>query len=428
MKTKKLFAIALASILTVATVNAEINPSKRYVEIGLDLSLAAMQNAFRITDIMKKDLVIDLTELSRQLPDNGFSANLGMDTKAYISFNFKKFGFGAYAQVTSNFALGLSKDIFVFLGEGFSAGQESTTAVSTGLEAYAEVGVPVRLKFGNWTVKATPAVYVPVIYIPQPTASITVKAEDDGTINATANADFAIYSIVDTSSAFAGGTFTGFEGILSQLQQLDISSTIFGMGGFDLGVNLDYAVSSSFDLGAYAHIPIKPAELNYKTSGNVTFTASVDPILTGLTQNGSLNYSFEGPTFSGIQTSQVAYAVNRPFRLGAELAWRPFGGKNWFVLNASGGVAATNPFGEDFNWKTSLYPEYEVSADLTLFYVLGLTAKSSYRDRMFSQSVGVRINMRILELDVTVGSSSADFLKSWYLAGASAYAGIRLGF
>jgi outer membrane protease len=142
---------------------------------------------------------------------------------------------------------------------------------------------------------------------------------------------------------------------------------------------------------------------------------------------GSLSYSFDGPTFSGIQCSTVDYAVNRPFRLGAEVAWRPFS-KNWFTLTGSAGIAATNPFGADFDWATSLYPEYSVSADVTLVYVFGFNATSSYINHMFTQSLGFKLNLRLLELDVSIASSSADFLKSWTLAGATAYAGVKFGF
>ena len=63
METKKLFLVGLASLCMMSTAVAEIHPQKRYVEVGVDLSLAAMQNAYTITDIMVKDLVIDLTKL-----------------------------------------------------------------------------------------------------------------------------------------------------------------------------------------------------------------------------------------------------------------------------------------------------------------------------------------------------------------------------
>lgn len=428
MKTKKLFLAALASVCMMGTAVAEIHPQKRYVEVGVDLSLAAMQNACTITDIMVKDLVIDLTKLAQDLPDYGFAANVGANAKTYFNMDFNKWGFGVFAQVSGNFNLGLSKDIFTFLGEGIQVGEEVVTSVNMGLESYAEVGVPVKAKVGKLTIRATPSVYVPLVYVPQPNATITVSNNYDGSITAVASADFAMYSVVDLSSAFAGGSFSGVDGILDELKGIDIQSTLLNKGGIDLNATVEYAFSKGFDLGVYAHVPLKPATLDYKTSGNVSFTASVNPILNNLIDGGELSYSFDGPTFSGIQCSTVNYAVNRPFRLGAEVAWRPFKGKDWFILTGSAGVAATNPFGEDFDWSKSLYPEYSVSADLTLAYVFGFNATSSYLNHMFTQSFGVKLNLRLVELDVSVASSSADFLKSWMLAGATAYAGIKVGF
>lgn len=428
METKKLFLVGLASLCMMSTAVAEIHPQKRYVEVGVDLSLAAMQNAYTITDIMVKDLVIDLTKLAQDLPDYGFAANVGVDTKAYFNMDFNRWGLGVFAQVTGNFDLGLSKDIFTFLGEGIQVGDQNVTSVSMGLESYAEVGVPIKAKVGKVTIRATPSVYVPLVYVPQPNATITVTNGYDGSITAVASADFAMYSFVDLSSAFAGGSFSGFDGILDELKAIDIQSTLLNKGGIDLNATIEYAVTRAFDLGVYAHVPIKPATLDYKTSGNVSFTASVNPVLNSLIGGNGFSYSFDGPTFSGIQCSNVSYAVNRPLRLGAELAFRPFNGKDWFILNASAGVAATNPFGQDFDWATSLYPEYSVSADVTLAYILGFNATTSYINHMFTQSFGVRVNLRLVEVDVSVASSSADFLKSWMLAGATAYAGVKFGF
>lgn len=427
METKKLFLVALASVCMMSSAVAEIHTQKRYVEVGVDLSLAAMQNAFAITDIMVKDLVIDFTKLANDLPSYGLVANVGFDAKTYFNVDFNKWGFGVFAQTTGNFSLGMSKDIFTFLGEGIKIGDSSVTSVNMGLETYAEVGVPIKAKIGKITVRATPSLYVPLVYVPQPNATITVNNNADGSIEAVASADFALYSLVDLSSAFEGGTFSGVEGILNQLQSMDIPSTILNKGGIDLNATVEYALNQGLDLGVYTHIPIKPAHLDYKTSGNVTFTASVNPLLNSLLGGGSLSYSFDGPTFSGIQCSTVDYAVNRPFRLGAEVAWRPFS-KNWFTLTGSAGIAATNPFGADFDWATSLYPEYSVSADVTLVYVFGFNATSSYINHMFTQSLGFKLNLRLLELDVSIASSSADFLKSWTLAGATAYAGVKFGF
>ena len=191
---------------------------------------------------------------------------------------------------------------------------------------------------------------------------------------------------------------------------------------------------NSLDVGLYTRVPIKPASLNYSTSGTVTYKASVDPLLDSYTSGNSVTYKTEGPDYGeGITFSELSdgYAVNRPLRLGMETAWRPFG--KWCTFRSLLGFAARNPFGDDFSWSTSVYPEYNLGVDLRFLYVFGFNFASSYKQQVFIQSAGLAFNFRVFELDVDVASTSAgysfdSFLKSWQISGLQAKVGVRVGF
>ena len=112
--------------------------------------------------------------------------------------------------------------------------------------------------------------------------------------------------------------------------------------------------------------------------------------------------------------------------MGLEAAWRPFG--KWLTFRPKFALAARNPFGEDFDPKYSMFPEYSLSAEMRLLYILGLDFCTSYINQVYSQQFGLALNLRIAELDVKVATSGADFAKTWSLTGAQVMAGVRVGF
>ena len=176
-------------------------------------------------------------------------------------------------------------------------------------------------------------------------------------------------------------------------------------------------------------LPIYPGKLHYHAFGNVTAGIEMDDFLNYATDTEKNEedkpYKINEPEWSGVQFDEEGYRVNRPFRLGIEAAWRPVG--DWFVVHPRLGVAARNPFGSDFNIH-SLYPEYSISADMTFLYVFGFNVTTAYENQAFTHNVGIRLNARILELDMSVGTSNSDFLKSFSLGGAQAKVGVKMGF
>jgi len=323
--------------------------------------------------------------------------------------------------------MGISKDFFDLLGNGNEIGEDIVTAVNVGMEMYMEVGTPIKFKIGKLGIKVVPSYFIPLVYMPNPDATITVSTDSSGNMKAVGTADFAIYSAVDMGMLFdTNFNFLGTEALLANLSDNSNILDIFRLGGTDLNAEVEYPVFRSLDVGVYTRVPVVPGRLSHVTTGTATYSATMSPVLNYLADSSSGLYSTDGPNFAGVSFGDDTYLVNRPFKLGVEGAWRPFG--KWCTFRPLIGFGARNPFGEDFSWKTSVYPEYNLGVDMRFFYVLGLNFATSYYNEVFAQKAGLVLNMRVLELDVAVASTSSSFIKSWQLSGLQAVVSVKLGF
>lgn len=426
---KKLLSIIAATLFASTLCFAEIEHDYRFFEIGVDVTANVSENVLSVPDIFVKNLVIDFTKIADGMGSEGFIVDADGNGKFFINTKIgKNSRFGLFFDADVSARLGLSKEIFDFLGYGNELDTPVVTDLNVNAQAYAEFGFSVRTKIRNFTFKVKPSYYLPILYLPQPkNATCTVETQSDGNITADVDATFDLYSAFDLSKVFDSSlNFLGVDSILSSLSSSDSIIKTLQQGGFDLTATLEYPIFRTFDVGAYARIPIVPAKLTHSATGSGFYSAKVKPVLDSYSSGESLSYTTEGPTFTDVIFGNDSYSVNRPLRFGLEGAWKPFG--SWCTFFPSIGFAANNPFGDDFNLKTSLYPEYSLAADIRIAYVLGLNLSTAYKQQIFIQKVGLIFNARIFELDVNVASSSANFTKSWLVSGLQANVGVRVGF
>ncbi|MBP5452561.1 MAG: hypothetical protein J6Y16_10030 [Treponema sp.] len=408
------FGIAISSLF------AELYPSRRFVEFGVDFGTSMGQNAFGIKDIFKKEVVIDFNELYKNFGSRDFMLNMGFNPGLHFDVNINGFGAGLKTDFDFNGNLSIDRALFRLLAEGNELDESETIGMSLNFESFLTASIPVRFKIGKLGFRIEPSYFVPILYLPNPRAQITYTTNSDGSMKAEAEANFDLYTAVDLSP------------LLSEPKgQIDLSKLPGEAknGGFDLAGVVEYELFDFLDVGAYVSLPIYPGKLHYHAFGNVTAGIEMDDFLNYATDTEKNEedkpYKINEPEWSGVQFDEEGYRVNRPFRLGIEAAWRPVG--DWFVVHPRLGVAARNPFGSDFNIH-SLYPEYSISADMTFLYVFGFNVTTAYENQAFTHNVGIRLNARILELDMSVGTSNSDFLKSFSLGGAQAKVGVKMGF
>ncbi|MBO7638267.1 MAG: hypothetical protein J6S91_04760 [Treponema sp.] len=411
---KRLLCTVAVLCLTLGSAFAELDPSKRFVELGFDVGFSAGQNALGIRDVLTKDLIIDMTDLAKR----DFKLNFGFAPGIHFNVNVNGIGVGLQTDLDFHTNFTIDQALFKFLAEGNELNESQTIGMSANLESFLTASIPVRFKVGKLGFKVVPTYFVPIAYLPEPRAQVTYSTNEDGTVRAEATASFDLYTAFDASSILAENhSLPEVSEILKEAKN----------GGFDLSAVVEYALFDSLDLGGYINMPIYPGTLNHHAYGTATFNFEMVGLLDWATSDPKPEKPFDDPEtyWSDLQYDENGYKVNRPFRFGVEAAWRPVG--DWFVVHPKLGLAAKNPFGKDFNVH-SLYPEYSISAYMTFLYVLGFNVTTAYQDHVFSHNLGLRFNARVFELDMSIGTSNSDFLRSFSLGGLETKVGVKMGF
>ena len=208
---------------------------------------------------------------------------------------------------------------------------------------------------------------------------------------------------------------------------------LFSQAGFNLSACVEYPIFNTLDVGAFARIPVIPARLKYGSAAYVrmkeTTIGQFSDMIGGSLPSFSEDMFEYGISEDASGVLNDVYTVNMPLRLGVEGAWRPFG--KWLTFRPMIGVGTRNPGGLDTRgwdnfWKNT-YTEYGLGAELTILYILGLDFAHEYVQQVYTNSVSARVNLRLLEIDLKISSSSTDFVKSWNISGATATVGVHVG-
>ncbi|MBQ4237390.1 MAG: hypothetical protein II716_11205 [Treponema sp.] len=444
---KKLLAL-LAVALTAAPFFADIYFPHRFVDIGVDVSAEVSQNLYGATEVLVKDLVIDFNKIYDNMDDGGFIFKAGEEADLFARININGYGLGVELSESVASSINISKELFGLLANGNELDKPTDVGLGFSMESYISTSIPVYLKFGNLKITAKPSCFLPIAYMPRPDAKVTYTMNSDGIIRVDANADVNMYSIIDLSSAITstsngeGTPSTSFDFTsimndpLGMLQE--IPSFIGGNAGFDLAVQAEYPiVEKVLDLGGYVSVPVFPGRLDNKLSFSAsayaeTTSGVLDHYSAELTKPESersneipFEYDYSFSNFAASKADEP-FTINRPLRIGIEAAYRPFGG-TWFTFHPKLGVAIRNPFGKDFDWASSIFPEYSLSIDLSFFSVINASISTQYIDKVFMHSVGFSLNARILELRLALGTGSTEFMKSFKLSGLQASVGVSMG-
>lgn len=430
---KKLLAIIAAALLA-PPFFADIYSPHRYVEFGAGLSLEEGQNIYGLSDIFVKNLVVDLPEIYSSMGNGGFYLNLGETANLHFNVNINGYGAGLKVSESLSASMNISKDFFKLLAKGNDLDTQVDTKMSANIESYIDASLPIYFRIKKMKITMTPSYFIPLLYLPNPSATLSYITNSNGKVSAKAHADFSLYSIIDLEKGIVysdeeKGLLSSFDvsslGSISNLVQDTLLSTD-GCGGVDLALQVEFPLSQKLDCGIYTNVPIFHGVLKNCLSGSADFSASTEGFLNHFTGDDTSGDAFEMDySISGLKSTSDWYYVNRPFRLGAELAFRPFG--SWFTIHPKVGVAVRNPFGNDFDI-SSIYPEYSLSADFNLFKILGASICTEYTDKVFVHSLNLFLNARVVEINIFAGTSSADFLKSFNLSGLKAGVGFSFGF
>ena len=397
---------------------AELYPARRVFELGLDVNVMAAQDLAPATEILRKNLVIDLKKLYNNMSDNGVTFAFSESEDFFLNLNLKKFGVGLSVGAEMDARFNLSKSLFSFLDE-IRPGKVYEGEASVYAETFATFSVPIRFNIKKWKVKITPTYFVPLVYVPNVKARGSVVNNYDGTVTGSVVAPIELYTISEFKGLIKDDEFS--TDFISDFDATSLRSDIWTSGGLDLSGEFEFPLFEKFDLGGYISVPILPGHLRHKVTALATASVHVDSVMQIAFDDGGSDFSYD---ISDARYDSCDYIVNRPLRFGLEFAWRPFG--RWFTVRGRGGAALRNPFGEDVGIK-SFYPEYRAGFDIVAIGMFGLSFSTEYTKQIFAHRLGVMLNFRVIEFDIAAAVCSPSFLQSFKGEGAKVGIGLRFG-
>ncbi len=414
---KKLLFVFLT--LCLSSLFAELYPARRYVELGYTEALRVSQNAMPMADIFKKNLVLDLKKISKGMPKSGFAFAFEDNSALNLDFNFSRFAFGFHIDSQFSGRLNISKSLFDVLAEGVSPGKTYTADANFWSESFVSFSVPVRFNVGKVRVRLSPSWFSPIYYVPSTKITCSAINGNDGSLRLTASAPIEVYTVTEFKGLVNDGKLSG--DFVDKIKDDDLARSFAQSAGIDLAALVEYPLLDTLDIGGYANIPIVPARLKHKVTGTASLSVSTDSLIKVAFDDSKMEHSAD---ISDVAYSGANYLVNRPLRLGAECAWRPVG--KWLTMRAAAGFAMRNPFGADFSAK-SVYPEYKLGLEIVGIGMFGLGLSTEYTKKVFAHAVGIMLNFRAIEFDISAAVCSPTFVQSFKGEGVAAALGVKLG-
>jgi hypothetical protein len=395
---KKYVPLCLALSLTLSLSLFAEKP-RRFVEFGSDLEAGLGNNWIGLRDILKKHILLDLNVLDGHIGKEGVSLHTDITGSVFFNFNAgEKWGFG----ISSNLEGAINGTIpqtFVTL---ITQGNKNNPVLEGDFTVYGslflDAALDVHARFGKLRVGLIPALYVPLLYIPQSTISYALHAEDQ--LSAQATGEIAIYSPFSLEQ-FQDGAYPTANALLEG-------------AGVDISLQGEYALLPMLDLGGtLSHVPLSGSVLHNQMRLSSDFKIDGGNLLQ--------DQNLEIPEFTLQEEylDDVSYKVFRPLRFDVYALYRPV---DFFTLRPN--IGFTHILGGGISPLVNVGFEVRLNVLRIFFLHLG----TGYEEAFWRHRLGFALNLRVLEVDLEAGLKSPDFEKSFNMQGASVNLGIRVGF
>ncbi|MDR1972846.1 MAG: hypothetical protein LBQ46_13105 [Treponema sp.] len=379
----------------------------RIVEFGFDLEGGYASNLIKLKDVFnfQKTLLIDLSSLG--------PGELFMGEKAafstYINVNVgKNLSFGLFTGAQIDAYQSASEDFTKFLRRGNAQTRSINGGMEAGASAFIDAGVKAQARIGKLRFMVAPAAFVPLLYVPPPDVNFSLVMTPTGmSLKGTAG--------IDIYSAFSMEKLAGDDQAQDSSKLIPSPMPL----GFDLGLEGVYTLLPSLDLGLnIAHIPLFPAELHSRMRQEVSMEGDWSNMYNSLTQG-----DFDIPEAETVQTfDDASFFAFRPLRIDFFADYRPML-VDMFVIRPHAGLSALTIFGYD-----TVCFNAGLEGRINLVNMLGFSIGTGYEEHVWKQSLGVRFNFRVIELDAKFALWGPDIISSFKAQGFGATLAVKMGF
>lgn len=400
---KKFIVLFTAFIAFATSLSAKKFFDERYVEFRLDVPFGVSNNAISVTDVLQKEVVIDLKKIADGIPDGGMDVALFANPNFQWNLRFGKLFLGLEAGADVYGKLNLSKDIFDFIAYGNEIDEELDVKVEPVFDAFAYSELSVGLRGKKIQVTVTPGIFVPLASVCGGNTNFTFENTADGDININLLSKLNVYSAVD---------FSDLNNIASNL---DYTQILYN-AGFDVSGHVGLQLFKPLLIYADFRIPVMKGTLPMHATLTNEYSMSMNLMNFG---------DMESPESNLMQweyDDNAEFKINRPLKFMGYLDFTPLG--KFLDITVGAGFGTRHPFSE-YSYS---YPQYYAGITLNLFNVFKIGVSSDYTDEIFKEQIGTVFNLRLFEIDAGVSMQSTSFIKSFSGCGAGGYVTFAFGF
>ena len=433
---KKLALSFVLFITLIGTSFAENIFAHRFFELKVDVPVAVSNNLISLQDIFQETAVIDLTQIADNVAFKGAAIKAGASPSIGLKLDIPRgLILGLSVGVDADIGVGLSKDLFEFLGKGNENMKNEFEMKAS--NTYADLFATANLT-GGWNSKkskleVTGTAFSSIAHFDASNtgAKVYIK-EDTNTAGFEAKVDAKGYTVAS----------------LDDIQDTTkLVNSIKGNLGFDVSGAYQLDLFRFLTVGAQARIPIVPSKLNvgYSVDYEMKKEFTLESLLG---KDGESEGESEVPKQEEEEETEdkglsgmlgeptlltTPYSIHRPMKIGVSADFHPFG----TLLTTSGyiGLGFRHPFASVINKattggldETEFYVDYSVAGRLSLWNIISLSLSHSCMDEIFKNELALQLNIRLVEVDAGVSFQSPSFTKSFTGAGVGAFVTVCVGF
>lgn len=381
--------------------------------LGIDINVGASNSYFTFTDFLKETLEIDLNNMSKILPNAGYSLSAASNINLYLDIYIKsKAEFGFFTRVLDgNAFINIPKDIIDFAAKGNSGGTGLVGSLTGYGRLFTDTGIFYGMQFGGFKFRVSASYFIPLLYTESAVGSYEL-VNDPVTGKVVANGDLklTLYSHIPV-----------FGRPINQ-SGIDIKD-ILSTGGVDFSFYGSYKFNELANLNLHIiNIPIYPSRLNKGLSKTFKGKFEMESILQYMDKILPNKSGGIKPPRSSFDEKDIAYDlpqknIFRSLKLNISSDIRPFF-NDYLIITPSLGFHCYQPF----------YIDGGLRLESRFLKVLGAYIGMSREDRVWKNTAGLFLETRIFRLETAVSSASPSFIGSFRGTGAEATIKLVLGY
>mgnify|MGYP000871233932 CR=1 FL=1 len=401
-------------IIAPVEVNEPTQRTKRRalsMHTGLSIAATGANNAFSFFDFFKPELVIDLNTLSQKTIKTGLHASVLFNFDWFFQFTVLeehtvKFSTTVNADGWTN----VSKSLLDLIAKGNETNMQGGTikgALNAKLNAFIDTGVMYHLKKPDYGFSARLAYFVPLAYMENPQATVTLSPKKNG-----GHIEGLIMEAEGTVNVY------GYLPALAAGRGLSVAD-LFKDWGLDLSLAGSYSPTKWVTVtGGINYLPLKVVYMNTGLQSSFKFKGTVDNLLENI--KDKKDFVSKDMTMDKLSDNLPQKKIMRPCKIQIGADFRPFQ-NDYLILSPSLAFPVINA--------KPYYMDGSLKIESRFAKVLGVYLDTGCIERMWRHELCFFIASRGFTLNLAASLASQDFKRTFTtLSGVGIKFGAGIGF